>query len=173
MRELVIDDCTPGEGKTLGALMVAVYSSLPGFPSPTEQPRYYDMLANIRNLAERPGARVLVARMNGEVAGGVVYLGDMAHYGSGGTAGSRRNASGIRLLAVDPEWRGHGIGKALTEFCIELARKAGHREVVLHTTAAMQTAWKMYEGLGFRRDEELDFMQEALPVYGFSLPLGS
>jgi hypothetical protein len=35
----------------------------------------------------------------------------------------------------------------------------------------MQIAWKMYEGLGFQRAEELDFMQGNLPVFGFRLPL--
>ena len=29
---------------------------------------------------------------------------------------------------------------------------------------AMQTAWKMYEKVGFRRSEDLDFMQGHIPV---------
>ena len=39
--------------------------------------------------------------------------------------------------------------------------------MVLHTTAAMKTAWKMYEGLGFVRAAPLDFEQKGLAIYGF------
>ena len=44
-------------------------------------------------------------------------------------------------------------------------------EVIIHTTKAMQTAWKMYEGFGFKRSEDLDFMQGELPVFGFRLQM--
>lgn len=169
---LTIRDLRPDEADALGHLMVQVYSALPGFPSPADQPSYYDTLARIGAFAERPGARVLVA-VNGEGAlvGGVVYFGEMAQYGSGGAAPGEVNASGIRLLAVDPEFRGSGAGRALTEACIALARAAGHASVVLHTTRAMQVAWGMYERLGFRRAEELDFLQQGFPVFGFRLAL--
>ena len=96
----------------------------------------------------------------------------MAHYGSGGTASRRSNAAGIRLLAVTPAARGRGVGKALTHDCIERARALGRSSVVLHTTRAMETAWRMYEQLGFRRSPDLDFRQGALEVFGFELPLG-
>jgi len=36
---------------------------------------------------------------------------------------------------------------------------------------SMQTAWRMYENLGFKRSADLDFMQGELPVYGFRLLL--
>jgi ribosomal protein S18 acetylase RimI-like enzyme len=106
-----------------------------------------------------------------ELVGGVVYFGDMSHYGSGGTATSVKNASGIRLLGVDPAFRNTGAGKALTLACIELARQSGHSQVILHTTKAMQLAWGMYEKLGFVRSEDLDFSQQALQIYGFRLTL--
>jgi len=169
---LTIRDLQPGEYDALGRLMVQVYSGLEGFPTPIEQPHYYELLANIGHFAERPGARVLVAVAgDGVPAGGVVYFGDMAQYGSGGIATTIRDASGIRLLGVDPRFRGAGVGRALTNACIQLARDAGHREVILHTTAPMQVAWKMYERLGFVRAEELDFQQEGYPVLGFRLPI--
>jgi GNAT superfamily N-acetyltransferase len=167
-----IRDLRPTELETLGRLMVGVYSSLEGFPTPQEQPRYYDLLANIGQFAEKPGVRVLVAVSDdGSVMGGVVYFADMAEYGSGGISFTIPQASGIRLLGVDPRCRGAGVGKALTNACIELARAAGHREVILHTTAPMRVAWQMYERLGFVRAEELDFLQEGFPVRGFRLRL--
>ncbi|HYD79395.1 MAG TPA: GNAT family N-acetyltransferase [Paucimonas sp.] len=169
---LTIRDLRREEFETLGRLMVDVYSKLEGFPSPDEQPNYYKMLADIGRFTEKPDARVLVALTEaGELAGGVVYFGNMAEYGSGGIATTIKNASGFRLLGVDPRFRGAGVGQALTNACIELARARGHAEVILHTTAAMQAAWRLYEKLGFQRSEDLDFMQQDLAVFGFRLRL--
>lgn len=160
------------EASALGQLLVEVYAALPGFPTPEQQPAYYAMLREIVRFTERPGARVLVALDDaGGLLGGVVYFADMAHYGSGGSATQERNASGIRLLGVDPARRGQGVGKALTVHCIELARSAGHAQVILHTTGAMRPAWSMYEALGFQRSEDLDFLQQDLAVFGFRLKL--
>ena len=173
MGALAIRDLRPEDAAALGELMVEVYAALEGFPSPEEQPAYYDLLRGIGRFAEKPGVRVLTAHTaEGRLAGGVVYFADMAQYGSGGTATQERNASGIRLLGVDPRLRGLGVGRALTEACLDLARAAGHAQVILHTTQAMRTAWGLYERLGFRRSEDLDFLQQGFPVFGFRLPLG-
>jgi GNAT superfamily N-acetyltransferase len=170
-RAIVVRDARPEERAPLGRLLVSVYSSLEGFPDPDEQPGYYELLANIGRLAEQPDTRLLVAVDGDRLLGGVVYFSDMARYGSGGTATAERDASGFRLLAVDPDARGMGVGRALAERCIDLARAQGHRHVVIHTTDAMRIAWGMYEGMGFERAPDLDFMQEELQVYGFRLQL--
>jgi GNAT superfamily N-acetyltransferase len=152
--------------------MVEVYSNLDGFPTQDEQPGYYEMLSNIGSFAEQEDTQVLVAiSAQGEILGGVVYFGDMARYGSGGTATAEMNASGIRMLGVDPRSRGMGVGKALTNTCIQLARDRGHSQVILHTTRAMSVAWGLYQKLGFERSPDLDFSQEELPVFGFRLLL--
>lgn len=170
--QLSIRDLRRSEFKALGRLMVAAYSGLEGFPTPEEQPHYYEMLADIGRFTGKKDARVLVATStDGELVGGVVYFGDMAEYGSGGTATAIGNASGIRLLGIAPRFRGLGAGKALTRACIDLARERGHSQVILHTTQAMRIAWALYERLGFTRSEDLDFLQEGLPVFGFRLLL--
>ncbi len=167
MAAQIIRDIEGHEHAALGQLMVGVYSSLEGFPTPPEQPAYYQMLANIGSFTEKPGARVLVATdAGGALLGGVIYFADLAQYGSGGIATTITDASGIRLLGVAPPARGQGVGKALTLACLQLARDAGHAQMILHTTQAMQTAWSMYEKLGFQRSTDLDFMQGALPVFG-------
>jgi ribosomal protein S18 acetylase RimI-like enzyme len=152
--------------------MVEVYSKLADFPSPDEQPEYYQMLANIGSQLDKPDTELLVALNDrNEVCGGVVYFSDMAQYGSGGTATAEKNASGFRLLAVSPAFQGHGIAKKLTAACIDKARQDGNEKLVIHTTEAMQVAWKMYEKFGFKRATDLDFMQGQLPVFGFRLYL--
>lgn len=167
-----VRNAKPGEFEEIGKLMVQVYSQLEGFPKESEQPSYYKMLANIGELTSKPETELLVAVSDdGKIAGGVVYFSDMKYYGSGGTATQEQNASGFRLLAVDPSIRGQGIGKLLTTECIRKAKDKKLSQVVIHTTMAMQTAWKMYENLGFKRSEDLDFMQEKLPVFGFRLSL--
>jgi GNAT superfamily N-acetyltransferase len=170
--EFVVRNAKPAEFKKIGELMVQVYSQLEGFPSQSEQPDYYNMLSNIGELTNKPQTELLVAvSQDGTIGGGVVYFADMKYYGSGGTATLELNASGFRLLAVDPSTRGKGIGKLLTCECISKAKKDKKGKIVIHTTKAMKVAWKMYENLGFKRSEDLDFMQGELPVFGFRLIL--
>lgn len=172
MPSLTIRDLRDDEADALGRLLADVYATLDGFPGPHEQPAYYDMLRDIGRFMRPPATRVLVAITgDGQLAGGVVYVHDMAQYGSGGLATQLHGCSGLRLLGVDPALRGAGVGTALTRACIALAREHGRRELVLHTTRPMQVAWRMYERLGFVRSPDLDFDQGRLPVFGFRLAL--
>lgn len=166
-----VRNARPGEEKAAGQLMVSVYSSLEGFPGISEQPAYYAMLVNVGELCSRPGASLILALDAEQIAGAVVYFGDMKQYGSGGSATLETDAAGFRLLAVDHEYRGLGIGKLLVEACISRAREQGRSQVIIHSTKSMKTAWKMYEKMGFGRSEDLDFLQGSLPVFGFRLPL--
>ncbi len=168
---MFIRNARPEEFHRIGQLMVKVYSALEGFPKPHEQPAYYELLANVGHLATKPGVEIFVAVNGDRIAGAVVYFAEMASYGSGGTATQEKNAAGFRLLAVDPATRGEGIGKKLTEYCIAKTREKKIAQLIIHTTMAMQTAWGMYERLGFQRSEDLDFMQGNLKVFGFRLKL--
>ncbi len=162
----------PIEFEEIGKLLVKVYSQLEGFPKETDQPEYYKMLANVGELTNKPETELLVAvSTDGRIAGCIVFFYDMKYYGSGGTATLEQNAAGFRLLAVDPSARGQGIGKLLTNECIRKAKDRKLGQVIIHTTMAMQTAWKMYEKLDFKRSEDLNFMQGELPVFGFRLQL--
>ncbi|WP_223669879.1 GNAT family N-acetyltransferase [Kangiella shandongensis] len=171
--KISIHPVTTKESTALGQLMVEVYSSLEGFPSPQEQPDYYRMLERVGELATKPGTEVFVASKDGVLLGGVVYFSDMGQYGSGGSATQQKHASGFRLLAVSKSARGLGVGKALTEFCIKQAVAGGNQELIIHTTEAMKLAWSMYERLGFKRSEDLDFLQQGFPVFGFKLALSN
>jgi ribosomal protein S18 acetylase RimI-like enzyme len=169
-QQYTVRQAMPDEFEEIGKMMCRVYSQLEGFPTATEQPDYYNMLLHIGELTKRPHTELLVAvSLEGEMAGAVVYISNMQFYGSGGTVTQEQNASGFRILAVDPQFRGRGIGKLLTNECIRKAQENRHAQVVIHSTKAMQVAWKMYEKLGFNRSEDLDFMQGELPVFGFRL----
>lgn len=61
----------------------------------------------------------------------------------------------LRFVTVDPTHRGLGIGKQLTERCIEHARNNGERTLALHTSEMMDAARHIYEGLGFKVLREL------------------
>ena len=169
---MTIREAYPQEFEKIGQLMVSVYSQLEGFPSAEEQPNYYKTLADIGSFTENTETKLLVAiSPENRIFGAVLYFGDMKHYGSGGTATKEVNASGIRLLAVDIDSRGLGVGKALTKACIERAKGNNNSQVILHTTKAMLKAWKLYEKIGFIRSTDLDFKQQGFPVFGFRLKL--
>jgi GNAT superfamily N-acetyltransferase len=171
-QDYLVRNAKPDEFLEIGKLMVLVYSQLDGFPKEAEQPSYYKMLASVGELTSKPDTELMVAVSDeGRIAGAVVYFGDMKYYGSGGTATLEQNAAGFRLLAVNPVARGQGVGKLLTYACINKAKDKKLRHMIIHTTKAMQTAWKMYEAIGFKRSEDLDFMQGQLQVFGFRLVL--
>jgi GNAT superfamily N-acetyltransferase len=163
----------PDELPAVGALMARVYSQLEGFPSMEDQPAYYDQFYKLDVLTSSEGTEVFVAKSDkGGLLGGVVYFADMQNYGAGGDAvTSISNASGIRLLAVANDARGQGVGRTLTDYCIDKARQAKHSKVILHTTQFMPAAWKLYEHMGFVRYSAIDFKQAELDVYGFTLSL--
>jgi RimJ/RimL family protein N-acetyltransferase len=52
-------------------------------------------------------------------------------------------------IGIDQKYWGLGIGKALTEACIECARSAGYRQLELECVSENQTALNLYLSLGF------------------------
>jgi GNAT superfamily N-acetyltransferase len=63
---------------------------------------------------------------------------------------------GFRMLAVDPEVQGRGVGPRLVAECLERARAAGCRRMIIGSTEWMTTAHRIYERIGFRRAPQLD-----------------
>ena len=63
---------------------------------------------------------------------------------------------GFRMLAVDPAVQGRGVGPRLVAECLDRARAAGCRRMIIGSTEWMTTAHRIYERLGFRRAPELD-----------------
>lgn len=100
-----------------------------------------DESAFLKELEESAGETELLALVDGKVAGtaGISAV--------GGTVKQRHRAEfGIGIAQA---FWGMGIGRALTEGCIECARAAGYEQLELDVVAENPRAVALYESLGF------------------------
>ncbi|HEX6247056.1 MAG TPA: GNAT family N-acetyltransferase [Nocardioidaceae bacterium] len=63
----------------------------------------------------------------------------------------------FRMLAVAPEARTRGVAEAMVRMCVERTVELGYDAVVLSSMTDQQTAHRLYERVGFRRDPERDW----------------
>jgi ribosomal protein S18 acetylase RimI-like enzyme len=96
--------------------------------------------AALRALAEWPGNRLLVARVDGEIMGTLTLV--LFPIPTGLRAW-------IEDVVVDESARGRGVGAALTREAVRLAREAGARTVDLTSRPSREAANRLYERLGF------------------------
>src|SRR5260221_7405133 len=61
----------------------------------------------------------------------------------------------IRMVGVNPNFKGNRIGKRLTQMCIDYAKSQNENVVALHTSEFMDAARHIYESLGFKQIKEL------------------
>ena len=124
-----------------------------------------DYVQQLRATADRrQHAEVLVATTSGDgakVAGTITAV-------PGGTAYAELAAEGsleIRMLAVDPDFAGRGIGRRLLEAVLDRARDLGAKGISLYTLDSMTAARALYLGAGFAAVPERDHV----PVPGVQL----
>jgi GNAT superfamily N-acetyltransferase len=84
--------------------------------------------------------------------GGEVFFALDGETVAGVSASIRMSPSTYELakLSVSPDYRGHGLGRRLSEVAIDYARRAGASEVVLTSHTALVEAIRLYESLGFQ-----------------------
>jgi GNAT superfamily N-acetyltransferase len=78
---------------------------------------------------------------------------------------ARADEAEFRMLAVRPDAQGRGIGRALTEACVDRSRAHGFRALVLSTPTGAAAPHRLYESMGFVREPDRDWS----PVAGVCL----
>ena len=99
---------------------------------------------------------VIIADLQGAFAGAVAYFGPNSQK----AAFFDQRWPIIRMLVVDPAFRGKGIGRALSDECVARARRDGSPIIALHTSPIMSVALPMYLKMGFAK------AHDAPPIFG-------
>ena len=153
--DLEITAAVPADFPRIAELTVGVYTA-----EDLVSPGYVPQLADVAGRADR--AELLVARdADGLVVGSVALVLD----GDFGEVTESADEAAVRMLAVDGAARGRGVGEALVRTCLDRARAAGKRRMVLSTGLRMTAAHRLYQRLGFTRLPERDWT----PVPGIDL----
>jgi ribosomal protein S18 acetylase RimI-like enzyme len=125
----------------------------------------------LRDVARRASAALVLVAVDGSdrLLGGVTLAfpgSPLAELGGPGDAE-------IRMLAVDPDAHGRGIGSALAAACVERAREEpGIKRVVLCSQSSMRAAHRIYARLGFARTPDLDWSPlPGVDLWAFGLDL--
>jgi GNAT superfamily N-acetyltransferase len=100
---------------------------------------FKEELESLATMYGPPKGALLLAEMDGEDAG-CIALRDM---GAG--------IAEMKRLYVAPDYRGLGIGRALTEDFILIARAMGYKAVRLDTIPRLGVAYTIYQKYGFRK----------------------
>lgn len=122
--------------------------------------KYSDWDIFISKIADMPklasSSKIIVAKIDSNIVGAVAYVApDMPK-----SDFFNSDWAVIRMLVVDPEYRGYGIGKSLTNECIKIAKEGGVKTIALHTTHVMERALAMYLKMGFK------YVKDAPDIFG-------
>jgi ribosomal protein S18 acetylase RimI-like enzyme len=122
-------------------------------------------LSAIEKVAER--GVFLIISIDDELAGSVAYC------PPGNSIDPIPSAwASILLLAVSPNYRGHGIGRKLVQSCLQLAYADRTQTIGLFTSELMTTARQFYQSQGFCEDCEIP-QRSGLRYWRYRLDLTS
>ena len=115
------------------------------------------MLAGLsKTSALRATGEVIVAEYQDRFAGAVAYFGPKSQK----APFFDQRWPVIRMLVVDPAFRGKGLGRTLSTECIARAKRDGSPIIALHTSPIMTIALPMYLRMGFVK------AYDAPPIFG-------
>jgi len=147
-----IRNATPEELDNVSLLLKRAYQQYKHIIKPAAWRLYLEDIIDVRSRLE--DSELIVAELDGKLAGTVtLYLKGSSVNEEGWPEGW----AGVRLLGVDPKYRGRGIGHELMEECVRRCKEKGIIAIGLHTTEFMDVARRMYERMGFKRVPEFDF----------------
>ncbi|HEY7668481.1 MAG TPA: GNAT family N-acetyltransferase [Actinomycetota bacterium] len=141
------------EHEEVGRVTAGAYAEF-ARPGDGDWEEYLERIADVPGRADR--TTILVA-VEGTVIVGSATLELLARVEEPEDPPLRPHEAHIRMLGVDPAWRGRGVGGLLMETCERLALERGKTLMTLHTTQRMAAARRMYERLGYERGEDRVF----------------
>lgn len=147
-----LDDFTPADADGVNRVALAAFRQYRH--DYADWPRFSGLVGDMASLAK--SAELVVARVGDRVAGAVAYVGP----GRGKAPFFATEWAVLRMLVVDPEFRGRGIGRALSRECIRRAARDEAPLIALHTSRIMTAALALYGRMGFR------FLREAPEICG-------
>ena len=156
--DVVLRPCEPGEEEAVGGLILRAFDEF----RPRVSAEFWGRFtAGALGQARDPGrTELIVAEQAGALLGAVTFCPAGGSYGGDSWPVAW---SAIRLLGVDPDGRGLGVGRRLAAWCVARARERRDEAIGLHTSAFMEAARRIYEALGFERFPDLDVTPEAAP----------
>ena len=146
---LSVEPARPEDYAAIAELTVRVYVD-GGLASAGYAPE----LADVAGRA--PRSELLVVWDSGRIVGSVALVLD----GDFGNVTASDDEAAFRMLVVDPAAQGRGVGELLVATCLERARAAGKRRMVLSTDPRMTAAQRLYRRMGFTRLPERDWAPE-------------
>jgi GNAT superfamily N-acetyltransferase len=161
---IVVRDATPDELERVARLLAGAFERYRPRPEAAVTSgdrscfeRYLEDTADVG--ARMANADLLVADDAGEIVGtGALYRPHRSdHRSDGDGAPWPAEWAILRHLAVDPRYRGRGIGQMLAEARVERARALGATAAALHTSVVFASSRAMYQRLGWRRAPLYDF----------------
>ncbi len=114
----------------------------------------------VADFGERPDAKseaAWIAELDGERVGCVFC-----------TASDTPDTAQLRLLLVEPQARGAGVGTRLVDECLRFARRSGYARIVLWTNDVLVAARRIYQRTGFqldRREPHTSFGRDLVGEY--------
>lgn len=138
----VVRNFLPSDSAQVNALALGAFEQFKG--AYQDWPGFQAKIGNMSALAEV--GEIVVAEVDGQIVGAVAYVSPFAPKAEF----FRPEWPIMRMLVVAPDFRGHGIGRALAQECLCRAKRDGASVFALHTSKLMQVALPMYERMGFK-----------------------